>query len=96
MVFVTKNIYKWNSTYLGKQKHLAWDVNTLISQHNKMYQPMVEPIDQALTTGKETTFTPTRRERTKLFLGSIRHHEPVRIPFCADYDPDQDEREQKN
>ena len=67
-------------------------MHTLIGQQNKMYQPMAEPIDEELTTEKESTFTHTRKERTKVVLGLIRHHEPVNIPFCGIFYPDQDEQ----
>ena len=79
-----------NPTYLGEKKTVSWDMNTLIGQQNNIYQPMVEPIDEALTTEKEITFTPTCKEHTEAVLGSIRHHEPLNIPFCANFDPDQE------
>ena len=66
-------MYPWNSAYLGEKKAFSWDMNTLIGQQNKIYQPMEEPIDEGLTKDKETaTFTPTHKEHIKVVLYSLK------------------------
>ena len=58
-------------------------MNKLIVQKNEIYQTMEEPIDQSLTKDEDLAFTLTRKERTKVVLSSVGHHEPIYIPFCG-------------
>ena len=53
---------------------------------------MVNTLDSAFKSEEEMNLTPTRKDRTKVTLVSLIHHEPVNIPLCEDCNHDQEEK----
>ena len=48
-------------------------------------------MNSAFRTDEDMNFKSTRKDKTKVTIGSLRHHEPINIPFCGDCNHNQEE-----
>ena len=55
----------------------------LVSLKRSIYTTVEFEDEDELVTTNDSTFKPTRKSRTKVSLGRIKHHEPVELTFCG-------------
>ena len=77
-------MHYWYGVHLAKDdKDGTWSVNKLLGE-NKGYNENINDTIESVLRTDEMIFTPTKKDETKITLGSLRHNTLNHIFFCGD------------
>ena len=79
-------MHYWHGTHLAKDtKHVTWNKHKILGKTKGYNENMDKILDSAFKTNEKMNFKSTRKDKTRVVIGSLRYHEPINIPFCEDY-----------